>query len=176
VTKARALLAGDRRDHPYPHGQHAACYAGPAEVALLSNYIGEWSGSGVLQGGEKPEPFTCRLTVDKGNQAKINYAGGCTLVNMNLSGEPAPSPTTTRREPTRAIMAPTPDTKGVAVRAGAGRQDHPSTSPEKEADRAGHPCASGLVSFSSARARLRWITRSSSTIRPVLSATVPFAK
>src|SRR5215475_6650679 len=36
--------------------------AGPKEVALLSNYIGEWSGSSSLVGGEKPEPFSCRLT------------------------------------------------------------------------------------------------------------------
>src|SRR3569832_2415276 len=60
-------------------------HAGPAEVALLGNYIGEWSGAGVLQGGDAPQPFTCRLTIDKGNQSKINYAGRCTLANMNLS-------------------------------------------------------------------------------------------
>lgn len=59
--------------------------AGPAEIALLSAYIGEWSGAGVLQGGKTPESFRCRLTINKGNQAKINYAGRCTLVNMNLS-------------------------------------------------------------------------------------------
>ena len=59
--------------------------AGPTEMALLSNYIGEWSGSSQLVGGPEPEPFSCRLTINKGNQAKINYAGRCTLVNMNLS-------------------------------------------------------------------------------------------
>jgi hypothetical protein len=59
--------------------------AGPAEVALLSNYIGEWSGESQLVGGAEPQPFSCRLTVNKGNQAKINYAGRCTLTSMNLS-------------------------------------------------------------------------------------------
>lgn len=59
--------------------------AGPGEVALLSSYIGEWSGSSELVGGKQPEPFACRLTINKGNQAKINYAGRCTLVSMNLS-------------------------------------------------------------------------------------------
>jgi hypothetical protein len=59
--------------------------AGPAEVALLSNYIGEWSGKSQLLGGPEPQPFTCRLTINKGNQAKINYAGRCTLTSMNLS-------------------------------------------------------------------------------------------
>jgi hypothetical protein len=59
--------------------------AGDAELALLSSYVGDWKGSGALVGGEKPESFRCRLGVTKGNQAKINYAGRCTLVDMTLS-------------------------------------------------------------------------------------------
>lgn len=59
--------------------------AGEAELALLSSYVGDWKGSGALVGGEKPESFRCRLGVSKGNQAKINYAGRCTLVDMTLS-------------------------------------------------------------------------------------------
>jgi hypothetical protein len=59
--------------------------SGPAELDLLTSYIGSWRGAGVLVGGEKPESFRCRLTIAKGNQAKINYSGRCTLVNMNLS-------------------------------------------------------------------------------------------
>jgi hypothetical protein len=59
--------------------------AGEAELALLTSYVGNWKGSGALVGGEKPESFKCRLTVSKGNQAKINYAGRCSLVDMNLS-------------------------------------------------------------------------------------------
>jgi len=63
----------------------SAAYAGPTEIALLSNYIGEWSGSSQLVGGTEPEPFSCRLTINKGNKSKINYAGRCTLTSMNLS-------------------------------------------------------------------------------------------
>lgn len=59
--------------------------AGPAELNLLESYVGDWEGAGTLVGGEAPEPFRCRLTVAKGNQAKINYAGRCNLINMNLS-------------------------------------------------------------------------------------------
>lgn len=63
----------------------APAQAGPNELALLTSYVGEWSGAGVLEGGKKPESFRCRLTIGKGNQAKINYAGRCTLVSINLS-------------------------------------------------------------------------------------------
>jgi hypothetical protein len=59
--------------------------SGQAELALLTSYIGDWQGQGVLVGGKAPEPFRCRLKIDKGNQAKINYAGRCSLINMNLS-------------------------------------------------------------------------------------------
>jgi hypothetical protein len=59
--------------------------SGEAEVALLSSYIGQWQGQGALVGGEADEPFRCRLTVAKGNQAKINYTGRCSLVDANLS-------------------------------------------------------------------------------------------
>ena len=61
--------------------------AGPAEIALLSNYIGEWSGSSQLLGGAEPQPFTCRLTINKGNQSKINYAGRCTLMGGTGAGQ-----------------------------------------------------------------------------------------
>ena len=63
----------------------APVQAGEAELALLTSYVGDWKGSGALVGGEKPESFRCRLGVSKGNQAKINYAGRCTLVDMTLS-------------------------------------------------------------------------------------------
>lgn len=59
--------------------------AGPAEMALLESYIGDWRGEGVTRGTDKPESFRCRLTISKGNQARINYAGRCSLANMNLS-------------------------------------------------------------------------------------------
>jgi hypothetical protein len=63
----------------------APAQAGEQELSLLSSYVGNWKGAGELVGGEKPESFRCRLAVTKGNQAKINYAGRCTLVDMNLS-------------------------------------------------------------------------------------------
>jgi hypothetical protein len=59
--------------------------AGEAELELLTSYTGSWRGEGVLVGGEAPESFRCRLTISKGNQTKINYAGRCTLIDMNLS-------------------------------------------------------------------------------------------
>ena len=63
----------------------APAQSGQAELDLLTSYIGKWSGAGVLVGGKEPESFRCRLTVAKGNQAKIKYAGRFSLVNMNLS-------------------------------------------------------------------------------------------
>lgn len=57
--------------------------AGPVE--LLDLYVGDWKGTGALVGGQNPEPFRCRLGISKGNLNKINYAGRCTLVDMNLS-------------------------------------------------------------------------------------------
>lgn len=63
----------------------AASHAGEAELSLLASYIGNWRGEGALTGGDKNEPFRCRLTVAKGNMEKINYSGRCTLVNATLS-------------------------------------------------------------------------------------------
>lgn len=62
-----------------------ASRAGEAELALLSNYIGQWRGEGALVGGDKPEPFRCRLSIAKGNQQRINYTGRCSLVDTTLS-------------------------------------------------------------------------------------------
>ncbi len=149
--------------------------AGPAEVALLSNYIGEWSGASVLQGGDKPEPFTCRLTIDKGNQAKINYAGRCTLVNMNLSvsGTIAYDDAT---QTYQAIMGSNAGYKGVAV----GRVQGDKITfdlAEKESDRAGRPVRLGasitLVGSNSITVDYQVEFNDSGT---VLTATVPFAK
>lgn len=59
--------------------------ANQGEIALLESYIGDWRGEGALVGGDKPEPFRCRLGVSQGNLNKINYTGRCTLVNATLS-------------------------------------------------------------------------------------------
>ena len=58
-------------------------FAGPVE--LLESYVGNWKGAGALVGGQNPEPFRCRLGISKGNLNKINYAGRCSLIDMNLS-------------------------------------------------------------------------------------------
>lgn len=92
----------------------APALAGPAELALLSSYIGEWKGNSTLVGGREPEPFSCRLTVNKGNQTKINYAGRCTLTSMNLSV----TGTIAFDDPTQtyqAIMGSNAGYKGVAI-------------------------------------------------------------
>lgn len=59
-------------------------YAGPAEVALLKSYIGNWKGRGVLTGADS-ETVVCRLSVTQGNQDKVNYSGRCALAGTNLS-------------------------------------------------------------------------------------------
>lgn len=62
----------------------APTLAGPAEVALIQSYIGEWRGRGVLYGANQ-ETVVCRLTLSHGNQDKVNYNGRCTLAGTNLS-------------------------------------------------------------------------------------------
>ena len=59
--------------------------SGEAELGLLLSYIGDWRGEGVVQGGDTPDPFRCRLSIAKGNAAKINYTGRCSLVDANIS-------------------------------------------------------------------------------------------
>ncbi|MDP1731117.1 MAG: hypothetical protein Q8L54_08080 [Devosia sp.] len=63
----------------------ASVQAAKADVELLQSYIGSWKGRGVLAGSAEPETFVCRLSVTKGNQGKVNYAGRCALAGMNLS-------------------------------------------------------------------------------------------
>lgn len=63
----------------------APAFAGEAELALLTSYIGDWRGEGALVGGDEPESFRCRLSIAKGNQTKVNYTGRCSLVSANLS-------------------------------------------------------------------------------------------
>jgi hypothetical protein len=149
--------------------------AGPTEVALLSNYIGEWSGSSTLVGGEKPEPFTCRLTVDKGNQAKINYAGRCTVTTMNLSvtGTIAFDDAS---QTYQAIMGSNAGYKGVAVGGISGDTITFNLS-EKESDRAGNAVKLGaqiiLVGSNSITVNYQVEFNDSGK---VLTASVPFTK
>lgn len=64
-------------------GMATPAISGPVET--LESYIGDWKGAGALVGGQNPEPFKCRLGISKGNLNKINYAGRCSLIDMNLS-------------------------------------------------------------------------------------------
>jgi THAP4-like, heme-binding beta-barrel domain len=59
--------------------------AGETELAVLTSYVGSWQGQGALVGGDKPEPFRCRMAIAKGNQSKVTYTGRCSLVSANLS-------------------------------------------------------------------------------------------
>jgi len=153
----------------------SAALAGPTEVALLSQYIGEWSGASVLQGGDKPEPFTCRLTVSKGNQAKINYTGRCTLVNMNLSV----TGTIAYDDPTRtyqAVMSSNAGYKGLAVGRVQGDKITFDLS-EKQSDRAGRPVRLGAsITLQGADTITVAYQVEFNDSGTVLTATVPFAK
>jgi hypothetical protein len=150
-------------------------HAGPAELALLKSYIGEWKGSSVLEGGKKPEPFKCRLTIDKGNQTKINYAGRCTLVSMNLSV----SGTIAYDDPSQtyqAIMGSNAGFTGVAI----GKQQGDKIVfdlEEKQEDKAGNNVRIG--------ARITLVAQTSITVDyevefnnsgNILTANVPFTK
>ncbi len=153
----------------------APTQAGPAEIDLLQAYIGNWQGQGALVGGESPEPFRCRLSVSKGNQAKINYAGRCSLVNMNLSV----SGTIAFDEKARryqAAMSSNAGFTGVAV----GRQQGDRISfdlSEKQVDRGGNDVRIG--------SRINLVGTKQITVDfevefnnsgQVLTASVPFSK
>lgn len=150
-------------------------YAAAPEVSPLSSYIGDWSGSSVLQGGDKPEPFSCRLTVDKGNQGKINYAGRCTLVNMNLSvsGTIAYDDAS---QTYQAIMGSNAGYKGTAVGRVKGDTITFDLS-EQESDRAGNPVRLGaqiiLTGANSITVNYQVEFNNSGT---VLTASVPFTR
>jgi hypothetical protein len=100
---------------------NAPAKAGPEEIALLSSYLGSWSGAGRLVGGEKPEDFRCRLIIAQGAPNKINYSGRCALINMNLSvaGTIAFSDQNQRYE---AIMSSNAGFTGQAVGKKSGNQ------------------------------------------------------
>lgn len=144
-------------------------------IGLLSSYIGEWSGSGTLEGGKEPEPFKCRLSIDKGNQAKINYAGRCTLVNMNLSvsGTIAFDTATQRYQ---AVMSSNAGFTGVAVGKQQG-QNIMFDLQEKQTDRSGNAVRIGshitLQAQSSITIDFQVEFNNSGN---VLTATVPFSK
>lgn len=150
-------------------------YAGPTELALLSNYIGEWGGSSSLVGGETPQPFSCRLTVNKGNQAKINYAGRCTLVSMNLSVTGTIAYDDASRT-YQAIMGSNAGYKGIAV----GRVSGDTITFDlvsKESDRAGNAVTLGarIILVGSDSITVDYHVEFNDSGR-VLTASVPFTR
>ena len=62
----------------------APAFAGPAEVALLKSYEGNWRGRGTVVGSDT-ETVTCRMSLTPGNQNKVNYAGRCALAGTDLA-------------------------------------------------------------------------------------------
>jgi hypothetical protein len=175
MTKKPAHLAAIAALVLLTAGTALPAYAGPNEVALLSNYIGAWSGAGVLEGGDAPQPFTCRLTIDKGNQAKINYAGRCTLVNMNLSvsGTIAYDDASHTYQ---AIMGSNAGFKGVAV----GRVKGGTITfdlAQKEKDRAGNAVRLGaqIILINNTSITVAYQVEFNDSGR-ILTATVPFSK
>lgn len=62
----------------------ASAFAGPAEVALLKSYEGNWRGRGTVVGSDT-ETVTCRMSLTPGNQNKVNYAGRCALAGTDLA-------------------------------------------------------------------------------------------
>jgi hypothetical protein len=77
VTGAAALLA-------MVGAAMAPAFAGPAEVALLKSYEGNWRGRGTVVGSDT-ETVTCRMSLTPGNQNKVNYNGRCALAGTNLA-------------------------------------------------------------------------------------------
>ncbi len=149
--------------------------AGQAEVDLLTAYVGSWQGKGVLVGGKSPESFGCRLTIAKGNQSKINYAGRCALIDMNLSVSGTISYVDKARR-YEAIMSSNAGFTGIAV----GQQQGDKISfnlAEQQTDKGGNAVRIG--------ARITLIGKESITVDfevefnnsgHVLTASVPFTK
>ncbi|MEO6395101.1 MAG: hypothetical protein ABIO40_04245 [Devosia sp.] len=58
--------------------------AGPAEIALLEEYVGTWRGKGTLSGANT-ETVVCRMEMKPGNGEKVTYAGRCSIAGSQLS-------------------------------------------------------------------------------------------
>ena len=97
----------------------APAFAGPAELALLQSYIGDWRGRGTLTGANT-ETVVCRLTLKPGNQDKVNYSGRCSLAGTQLTvaGTMAYIEASRRYE---AVMSSNATFNGVAVGQKRGR-------------------------------------------------------
>lgn len=148
--------------------------AGPGEQALLASYVGNWRGESMLQGGDKPEPFRCRLAVTPGNSGKINYTGRCALVNMNLSVSGTIAYLDDKRQ-YEAVMTSNAGFSGTAVGQQGGNQIGFDLV-ERQRDRGGNDVAIGSRLFlvgDSIRVEFQVEFNNSGK---VLTASVPFAR
>jgi hypothetical protein len=59
-------------------------FAGPAEMAVLSKYLGTWKGVGTMTGGQS-QSVTCRMALTKGNGDKLNYNGRCSIAGAQIA-------------------------------------------------------------------------------------------
>lgn len=151
-----------------------AAQAGPTEEGLLKSYVGNWRGESVLLGGEQPEPFRCRLAVTPGKQGKINYAGRCTLVNMNLSvsGTIAYVDAGKRYE---AVMSSNAGFSGIAV----GQQEGEKIGfdlAERQTDRGGNDVAIGSKLYLDENSIMVVFQVEFNNSGHLLTASVPFTR
>jgi len=65
-------------------GAASPAVAAAADVALIKEYVGNWTGRGTLTGSSS-ESVRCRLALTEGNAGRVNYSGRCTLAGTNLS-------------------------------------------------------------------------------------------
>ena len=153
----------------------APSHGSDAELELLTSYVGNWRGEGALVGGDRPEPFRCRLNIAKGNQTKVNYTGRCTLVDatLSISGTIAFNDDQKRYE---AAMSSNAGFTGLAV----GRQSQGQISfdlKEQQKDRAGSDVRIGsrILLQGNDSITVDFEVEFNNSGR-VLTATVPFAK
>ncbi len=65
-------------------GAAMPAFAGPAEIAALSEYLGTWNGKGTMTGAQT-QPVVCKMSLSSGNGGKLNYTGRCSLAGQQLS-------------------------------------------------------------------------------------------
>ncbi len=54
------------------------------ELDTLSKYIGTYKATGVMKGGQS-QNVTCRMAMTKGNGAKLNYNGRCSVAGAQVA-------------------------------------------------------------------------------------------
>lgn len=57
--------------------------AGEAETALLTDYVGRWTGRGELR-GETTETIACRLDIEPAGDGQFRYDGRCAIAGETI--------------------------------------------------------------------------------------------